>query len=94
LQINDRAEVLSADPSSRRLEGLFAAGEVTGGVHGADRLAGNSLLDCVVFGRTAARSAADYLLSSAPLPLAPPSSSPSSDLESDSTALDKAKEEL
>jgi succinate dehydrogenase/fumarate reductase flavoprotein subunit len=32
---------------------LFAAGEVTGGVHGANRLGGNSLLECVVFGRLA-----------------------------------------
>lgn len=49
------------DPTLQLL-GLFAAGEVTGGVHGADRLAGNSLLDCVVFGRTAGRSAIDYLM--------------------------------
>uniref|UniRef100_A0A914M3C1 fumarate reductase (NADH) n=1 Tax=Meloidogyne incognita TaxID=6306 RepID=A0A914M3C1_MELIC len=42
--------------------GLLAAGEVTGGVHGANRLAGNSLLECVVFGRIAGKSAAaiDY----------------------------------
>ena len=39
--------------------GLFAAGEVTGGVHGGNRLAGNSLLECVVFGRIAGRRAAD-----------------------------------
>lgn len=39
------------------VEGLFAAGEVTGGVHGRNRLAGNSLLECVVFGRRAAHSA-------------------------------------
>ncbi|VDM62269.1 unnamed protein product [Angiostrongylus costaricensis] len=38
--------------------GLLAAGEVTGGVHGANRLAGNSLLECVVFGRIAGRTAA------------------------------------
>jgi succinate dehydrogenase/fumarate reductase flavoprotein subunit len=37
--------------------GLYAAGEVSGGVHGANRLGGNSLLECVVFGRVAAHSA-------------------------------------
>lgn len=39
-------------------KGLLAAGEVTGGVHGRNRLAGNSLLECVVFGRIAGRQAA------------------------------------
>ncbi|HEY3765229.1 MAG TPA: FAD-dependent oxidoreductase [Gaiellales bacterium] len=38
--------------------GLFAAGEITGGVHGRNRMMGNSLLDCVVFGRRAGRAAA------------------------------------
>ncbi len=38
--------------------GVFAAGEITGGVHGTNRLMGNSLLDTVVFGRTAGRAAA------------------------------------
>ena len=37
---------------------LFAAGEVTGGIHGRNRLMGNSLLDIIVFGRTAGRNAA------------------------------------
>jgi succinate dehydrogenase/fumarate reductase flavoprotein subunit len=41
-----------------KLLGFFAAGEVTGGVHGGNRLAGNSLLECVVFGRIAGRNAA------------------------------------
>ncbi|HWH13749.1 MAG TPA: FAD-dependent oxidoreductase [Miltoncostaeaceae bacterium] len=40
------------------LPGVFAAGEITGGVHGTNRLMGNSLLDTVVFGLTAGRSAA------------------------------------
>lgn len=44
---------------SQPIAGLFAAGEATGGVHGANRLAGNSLLECVVFGREAGRNAAD-----------------------------------
>jgi flavocytochrome c len=41
------------------IPGLFAAGEVTGGVHGANRLGGCSLLECVVFGRTAGRAAVE-----------------------------------
>jgi len=41
--------------------GLFAAGEVAGGVHGANRLGGSSLLGCVVFGRVAGDSASRYL---------------------------------
>jgi L-aspartate oxidase len=40
------------------VEGLFAAGEITGGVHGRNRMMGNSLLDCAVFGRRAGRAAA------------------------------------
>mmetsp|Transcript_33161 Transcript_33161/g.38615 ORF Transcript_33161/g.38615 Transcript_33161/m.38615 type:complete len:585 (+) Transcript_33161:484-2238(+) len=40
------------------IRGLFAAGEVTGGVHGNNRLAGNSLLECCVFGRIAGERAA------------------------------------
>jgi cleavage and polyadenylation specificity factor subunit 2 len=36
---------------------LYAGGEVTGGVHGTNRLAGNSLLECVVFGRLAGQHA-------------------------------------
>merc|ERR1711992_218126 len=39
------------------IPGLYAAGEVAGGVHGNNRLGGNSLLDCVVFGRVAAKAA-------------------------------------
>ncbi len=60
---------LEVDPESRVLNnqgksipGLFAAGEVAGGVHGANRLGGSSLLGCVVFGRVAGDSAAAYLL--------------------------------
>ena len=43
------------------MSGLFAAGEVTGGLHGRNRLAGSSLLDCVVFGRRAGLSVANFL---------------------------------
>ncbi len=43
------------------IPGLFIAGEVSGGVHGENRLIGNSLLDVLVFGRIAGESAADYV---------------------------------
>jgi len=43
------------------LPGLFVAGEAAGGVHGNNRLGGNSLLDCVVFGRVAGRAASTYM---------------------------------
>ena len=43
------------------IKGLFCGGEVMGGVHGKNRLGGNSLLDCVVFGRIAGKSAMGYL---------------------------------
>merc|ERR1712137_1275665 len=46
------------------IPGLYAAGEVAGGVHGNNRLGGNSLLDCVVFGRVAGKHAVKYLLGS------------------------------
>ena len=41
------------------LEGLFAAGEIAGGTHGRNRMMGNSLLECTVFGRRAGRAAAE-----------------------------------
>merc|ERR1711937_122467 len=44
------------------IKGLYAAGEVAGGVHGNNRLGGNSLLDCVVFGRLSGTNAAKYML--------------------------------
>jgi len=44
------------------IPGLYAAGEVAGGVHGNNRLGGNSLLDCVVFGRVAGQACAKYML--------------------------------
>ena len=50
---------LVIDPDGQTtVEGLFAAGEITGGVHGRNRMMGNSLLDCAVFGRRAGRAAA------------------------------------
>ena len=49
LKINTNAEVLNKDGNV--IPGLFAAGEVTGGVHGGNRLGGNALADIVTFGR-------------------------------------------
>lgn len=43
------------------IEGLFVAGEVSGGVHGKNRLMGNSTLDCLVFGRRSGIEAAKYV---------------------------------
>lgn len=50
------------------IPGLFAAGEVVGGVHGLNRLGGSSLCGCVVFGRCAGRSASSALLTAATAP--------------------------
>jgi len=50
--------------SGEAIPGLYAAGEVAGGVHGNNRLGGNSLLDCVVFGRVAGEACAKYMLGS------------------------------
>lgn len=48
------------DDQDQTIAGAFAAGEVTGGVHGANRLGGNSLLECVVYGRIAGKNAGNY----------------------------------
>merc|ERR1719218_352485 len=48
--------------SGGRINGLYCAGEVAGGVHGNNRLGGNSLLDCVVFGRVTGKAATKYIL--------------------------------
>lgn len=63
LAIDDESRVL--DKQHKVIPGLFAAGEVAGGVHGANRLGGSSLLGCVVFGRVSGDSAAAYLLHNA-----------------------------
>ncbi len=59
LTIDTSAEVLDG-VHGNVIPGLFAAGEVTGGVHGANRLGGNAVADFTVFGRIAGQSAADY----------------------------------
>ena len=51
---------VDADTAATAVPGLFAAGEVAGGLHGANRLGGNSLSDLVVFGRRAGLHAAEY----------------------------------
>lgn len=58
LRINANTEVLKADGTA--IPGLFAAGEVTGGVHGANRLGGTAVADFAVFGRIAGEHAAAY----------------------------------
>ena len=56
VRINQYAQVI--DENGKIIPHLYAAGEVTGGIHGANRLGGNALLDTVVFGRIAGESAA------------------------------------
>ena len=58
LKINTDTEVLNEN--GEVIPGLFAAGEVTGGVHGANRLGGNAVSDFVVFGRIAGEKASEY----------------------------------
>jgi len=51
---------VDADTAATTVAGLYAAGEVAGGMHGANRLGGNSLSDLLVFGRRAGLAAAEY----------------------------------
>lgn len=64
VQINDHAQVLTQghDGNVLPIRGLYAAGELAGGVHGHNRLGGSSLLACVVYGRLAADEAASYFM--------------------------------
>ncbi len=59
LKIDTQTRVLNTD--GEIIEGLYAAGEVTGGVHGANRIGGNAVTDIVVFGRIAGKTAAEEL---------------------------------
>ncbi|KAI1949842.1 Osmotic growth protein [Ophidiomyces ophidiicola] len=59
IEINDKAQVFNQD--GKPFDGLFVCGELAGGVHGANRLGGSSLLGCVVYGRVAGDSASEYL---------------------------------
>jgi len=63
IEINDKAEILNSE--GKPFEGLYACGELAGGVHGANRLGGSSLLGCVVYGRVAGDTASNYLFQKA-----------------------------
>lgn len=63
IEINDKAQVLNGE--KKPFDGLYACGELAGGVHGANRLGGSSLLGCVVYGRVAGDSASNYLFQQA-----------------------------
>ncbi|HBC31153.1 MAG TPA: flavocytochrome c [Clostridiales bacterium] len=58
IEINTEAEVI--DTNGNVIPGLYAAGEVTGGIHGTNRLGGNALADINVFGRIAGKNAAAF----------------------------------
>ena len=59
VKIDPQAEVLT--PEKKPIPGLFAAGEVTGGVHGGNRIGGNAVADIITFGRISANSALKYI---------------------------------
>jgi len=59
LKVNEKAETLNKN--GKPIEGLYATGEAMGGVHGKNRLGGNSLLDCVVYGRIAGIESCKFL---------------------------------
>ena len=59
IEINEHAQVLNSE--HQPFEGLYACGELAGGVHGSNRLGGSSLLGCVVYGRVAGDSASQHL---------------------------------
>lgn len=58
IKINTKAEVIGTD--GKVIPGLYAAGEVTGGIHGSNRLGGNAIADVMLFGRTAGAEAAAF----------------------------------
>ena len=57
--MTQNGELIKTD--GKIMNGLFEVGEVTGGVHGGNRLGGNSLMECGVYGRRAARAAVEYV---------------------------------
>ena len=65
IKINDNAQVIDTDGNV--IAGLFAAGEVTGGVHGNNRLGGNAVADFTIYGRIAGQNAADLVAGDLPV---------------------------
>lgn len=61
VKINTQTEVLNKD--SQPIEGLYAAGELVGGLHGNNRIGGNSVAEIIIFGRQAGQQAAEYVKS-------------------------------
>jgi fumarate reductase flavoprotein subunit len=59
VKININMEVLNKE--GKPIPGLFAAGEVTGGLHGKNRIGGNSIADIIIFGRQAGIKSAEYV---------------------------------
>ena len=72
LAVNSKGECL--DTNGKPIAGLFVTGEAMGGVHGKNRMGGNSLLDCVVFGRLTGQEACAFLLNNASSGAAPAAS--------------------
>lgn len=58
VKINEKTEVLKKDGTP--IKGLYAAEEVTGGLHGAKRIGGNAVADIIIFGRQAGTKAATF----------------------------------
>lgn len=58
IKINEKTQVINNQ--NRPIEGLYASGECTGGLHGENRLGGNSLIDAVTFGRIAGQEASQF----------------------------------
>ena len=65
IKINDNAQVIDTDGNV--IAGIFAAGEVTGGVHGNNRLGGNAVADFTIYGRIAGQNAADLVAGDLPV---------------------------
>ena len=56
--INTNVKAQALDWEGKVIPGLYAAGEITGGIHGTNRVGGNAVLDCFVFGQIAGETAA------------------------------------